>query len=76
MSEMKTYEGMFLVDAGNSDFAVASEPARTVLERNDAVVVSMKPWDERRLAYEIAGRRRVLYVLTYFRAPPDRISDM
>ena len=74
--EMKTYEGMFLLDCGNPDFHVASEPARVALEKNGAEILSMKPWDERRLAYEIRGRRRGLYVLTYFRAPPERIAEV
>ena len=77
MSEgMKTYEGMFLMDAGSADFETAIEPVRTVLTRNGAEVLALKPWDERRLAYEIRGRRRGLYVLTYFKAPPERIADM
>jgi len=77
MSQDKaTYEGMFLLDAGNPDFQAASEPVRTVLDRNEASVLSIKPWDERRLAYEIKGRRRGLYVLTYFEADPARITEI
>ena len=34
MSNSKTYEGMFLVQAG-SDFHAASQPVNTVLERSD-----------------------------------------
>ena len=67
MAEMKTYEGMFLVDAGNPDFDAATAPIRTVLDRSAAEVLSFKPWDERRLAYEIKGRKRALYVLSYFK---------
>lgn len=73
---MKTYEGMFVLDAGNPDFNAASEPARALLTRCDAEVLSMKPWDERRLAYDIKGRRRGLYVLTYFKADPERIAEL
>jgi small subunit ribosomal protein S6 len=73
---MKTYECMFLVDAGNPDFHAAGEPARTVLDRCGAEVLAIKPWDERRLAYEIRGRRRGLYILAYFKASPDRIADL
>jgi len=77
MSQDKaTYEGMFLLDAGNPDFQAASEPIRTILDRNEATALALKPWDERRLAYEIKGRRRGLYVLTYFQAEPGRISDI
>jgi len=77
MSQDKaTYEGMFLLDAGNPDFQAASEPVRTILDRNEANALSIKPWDERRLAYEIKGRRRGLYVLTYFQAEPGRITEI
>ena len=77
MSEdQKSYEAMFLVDATDSDFHAASEAARVALERNQAEVLSMKPWDERRLAYAIRGRRRGLYILAYFKAPPDQIQHL
>ena len=77
MSDQKAkYEGMFLLEAGNPDFQSASEPIRNVLDRNEATALSIKPWDERRLAYEIKGRRRGLYVLTYFEADPLKITEI
>jgi len=72
----KTYEAMFLLDAGASDFEAASTPVRDVLARIEAEVIALKPWDERRLAYPIQGRKRGLYVLTYFRAAPGRLSEL
>ncbi|MCD6304374.1 MAG: 30S ribosomal protein S6, partial [Planctomycetes bacterium] len=75
-TEKRTYEGMFLLEAGQGDFNTASEPVRTALEKNDAEILAIKPWDERRLAYQIRGRRRGLYVLTYFKAPPERIAEL
>ncbi len=76
MDPKKTYEGMFLLDASASDFEAASEPIRNVLDRNQAEILSIKPWEERRLAYEINHRRRGLYVLTYFKAPPEQIVEL
>jgi small subunit ribosomal protein S6 len=73
--KMNSYEGMFLVDV-NTDFQAAGEPVRTILSRNEAEILSMKPWDERRLACEIRGRRRGQYILTYFKAPPERVADI
>ncbi len=73
---MRTYEGMFLLEAGNADFEAASAPVRDVLARANAEVLSLKPWDERRLAYEIKGRRRGLYVLTYFKADPAALQAL
>ncbi len=73
---MKTYEGMFLLDAGLSDFDTASEPIRQVLTRIEADVINFRPWDERRLAYPVDGCKRALYVLTYFKADPARMGEL
>ena len=73
--ETKTYEGMFLVPPG-PDFQAASEPVHTVLARSDAEVLTIKAWDERRLAYDISDQRRGLYILTYFKADPSRIGEL
>jgi len=74
--DLKTYEGMFLLDAGQADYDAATQPILSVLARNGAEIVQVKKWDERRLAYEIRGRRRGLYVLTYFRAAADAIANI
>jgi len=74
--EMKTYEGMFLVDAGNPDFQAASNPVRTILDRRVAELLAFKPWDERRLAFQVKGRKRGFYVLTYFKASPENIVEI
>ena len=76
MNAKNTYEGMFLLDAGESDVEAAMEPIRKVLDRSEAEVLSMKPWDERRLAYTLKGRKRGLYVLSYFKLDPSRIREV
>jgi small subunit ribosomal protein S6 len=68
------YEAMFLLDSG--DFEAAKAPAEGILTRYGAQILAMKPWDDRRLAYEVAGRKRGLYVLTYFKADPARIAEI
>ena len=73
---MKMYEAMFLLDAGNPDAEAALAPAREVLARIHAEVLVLKPWDERKLAYEIKGRKRGLYVLAYFNADPLQITPL
>jgi len=75
MSNSKTYEGMFLVQSG-SDFHAASQPVSTVLERSNAEILAMNPWEERRLAYEIKGHKRGLYILTYFKMDPANLSEL
>jgi small subunit ribosomal protein S6 len=73
---MKTYEAMFLLEAGQGDFEIASEPIRTVLSRAGAEVLSINLWDERRLAYEIKGQKRGTYVLTYFKLDPAKVVEL
>ncbi|MCE5328199.1 MAG: 30S ribosomal protein S6 [Planctomycetaceae bacterium] len=75
MSKTKTYEAMFLVDSGK-DFQTASAPINTILARSEAEVLSMKPWDDRRLAFEIKGRKRGLYILTYFKVDPLKVTEI
>jgi small subunit ribosomal protein S6 len=36
----------------------------------------MKKWDERRLAYEVRGQKRGLYILAYFKAPGAQLSHI
>jgi small subunit ribosomal protein S6 len=73
---LKTYEGMFLLEAGQANFEEAVAPIRTIFTRNQVEVLHLKKWDERRLTYEIRGRRRGMYVLTYFKVDPLKITDI
>lgn len=73
----KLYEGMFLVDsaqAQNWDAIITA--IKTILERAEAEIVSMKKWDDRKLAYGIGGKTRGTYILCYFRADGERIRDI
>ena len=74
--KMNTYEAMFLVPAGVADFEQARAPIDKVLARVQAEALSIKPWDERRLAYEIDNHRRGLYILAYFKSDPERIGEI
>ncbi|MGA2265497.1 MAG: 30S ribosomal protein S6 [Phycisphaerae bacterium] len=77
MSEKtKAYEGMFVVSTVGTDFEVSSEPVRNVLGRYQAETLMIKPWDERKLVYEIHGHKRGLYILCFFRADPARIVEI
>jgi small subunit ribosomal protein S6 len=73
---IKTYEAMFLLDSGNPDFQAASEPVRNILLRYGAEILALKPWDDRRLIYDILGRKRGLYVLAYFKLDTARVSEV
>src|SRR5690349_2315997 len=71
----KQYEAMFLFGAAAaSDAEKAIQTARGIIERHNGAVLVAKRWDERKLAYEIRGQKRGLYVITYFTAPGDAVS--
>ena len=72
----KLYEAMFLVDSiqAASDWDGIMEAIETILKRAQAEIVSMKKWDERRLAYEIKKKSRGTYIHCYFKADGQKIS--
>ena len=74
----KLYEGMFLVDSAlaTADWDGILAAIRMILERAGAELVSMKKWDERKLAYNIRGKSRGTYILTYFRAEGPKIGHI
>ncbi len=74
---MKRYEGMFLFDsAGARDWASIDQEVRRLLGRIAAEPLVCVKFDERKLAYEIKRRKRGTYVLTYFNAPAERITEL
>jgi small subunit ribosomal protein S6 len=74
----KLYEGMFLVDSSKAgaDWDGIIAAIRTILEKAGAEIDSIRKWDDRKLAYEIKGKSRGTYILSYFRADGGRIRDI
>lgn len=74
----KLYEGMFLVDSveTDSDWEGVNKAIKKVLKKANADIVSLEKWDNRRLAYNIAGKNRGTYVLCYFEAPGEKVREM
>jgi small subunit ribosomal protein S6 len=66
----KVYEGMFLLDPSKvaGDVGNADKHLRGILEKNNAEVLVSRPWDERRLTYQIGNLKKGLFYLTYFSA--------
>ncbi len=74
---LRKYEGMFLFDpVVISDWEGVQAELNRMLDRASARVIALAKWDERRLAFEIRGRKRGIYVLTYFEADPNKIADL
>lgn len=79
MSQQRTccYEGLFLFpQAATADLGGAVEHVRDLLIRIDAEVLSLSKWEERRLAYDIRGNKRGLYLLAYFKAGTESIAAL
>jgi len=73
----KLYEAMFLVDSAQAaDWDATIATLKDVLKRADAEIVSIRKWDDRRLAYEIDGKNRGMYILCYFRADGEKIQEI
>lgn len=74
---VNTYEAMFLLSpAVAADLAGALAHINEILQRGHAQVLAMKKWFEGRLAYEIRGQKRGVYILAYFRAPAADIAHI
>ena len=74
---MNQYEAMFLLDPTfGASFDDCETEIRRLMERADGELVFCKKWDERRLAYKVKGRKRGVYVLTYFNGHPERIAGI
>lgn len=79
MSQDRTYkyEGMFLFpQSAVADLQGAHDHVVELLHRAGAEIISMKKWDERRLAYEIRGNKRGLYFLVYFKAKGNKLATL
>ena len=77
-SLMNGYEFMFILDPTLDDTASLAvvERVEGIVKGQGGEIVSLKPWERRRLAYPIAGHHEGLYILCYFDAPPSSIRGI
>ena len=74
---LNQYEAMFLFDPTfGASFENCETEIRRLMDRAEAELVFCRKWDDRRLAYRINGRKRGVYVLTYFKAKPEKIVPL
>lgn len=74
---MKRYEGMFLFDnAVVHEWAGIEQEMNRLMERIGGKLLVCVKFDERKLCFEIKGRKRGTYVLAYFDAPTDKLGDL
>jgi len=74
----KLYEALFLVDSSlaAADWDAVNKAIETILKKAKAEVVSMRKWDERKLAYEVDHKGRGTYILCYFRVDGQKIQQI
>ncbi|HUX00484.1 MAG: 30S ribosomal protein S6 [Phycisphaerae bacterium] len=66
-TETRAYEAMFLADpADAASWGDLAKHLTGILERYGAEIVGITRWDERKLAYPVAKRKRGTYVLSFF----------
>lgn len=74
-TKTNVYEAMFLFpSAALSNLQAAVDHVMQILDRNKCEIISMRKWDERKLAYEIKGNKRGVYFLVFFRAPAENMN--
>jgi small subunit ribosomal protein S6 len=67
--EQNQYEAMFLLGPSfATEIENAQKLVRGMIEKHDGQIIVMKKWDERKLAYELEGQKRGLYIITFFKA--------
>ncbi len=78
VTKKKLYEAMFLVDSADagSDWDGVIAAITKILERAEVDVVSMRKWDDRRLAYDIKRMSRGTYLLCYFRSDGQKNQEI
>jgi small subunit ribosomal protein S6 len=69
---------MFLVDSAEAttDWDGVIATIKNILEKAGAEIVSIRKWDDRKLAYEINGKGKGTYILCYFRAAGSKLQDI
>jgi small subunit ribosomal protein S6 len=72
---VKLYDGLFLMSqAASTDINASLNRIREILEYRGAEVLSLRKWDERRLAYAVQGQKRGTYILALFRVAGSQVA--
>jgi len=75
---LSLYEGMFVMDnrQANRDWDGSLEKLKSMLTKHGAEILRCEKWGERKLAYEMDGRRRGTYVLAFFNATGTAVNEI
>jgi len=69
---------MFLVDPNKytEDPEAVEGEVKSLVEKHGGKIAQFERWDDRKLAYEIDGHKRGVYLLTHFEMPGEGIDTM
>ena len=72
------YEGMFLMNpqAVGGELSASLDTVRQMLDKQEAEVLALSKWDDRKLAFPIRGQKRGAYLLALFRLDGKRIPGL
>ena len=70
------YEGLFMMTQSAADLSASLDKVREILDRAEAELVSLRKWDERKLAYPVQGQKRATYLLALFRVDGPKITQI
>jgi len=74
---IQNYEALILFpQSASADLENSLEHVKEVLANRKAELLSIAKWDERRLAYDIHGNKRGLYLLAYFRSDTRNLGQI
>jgi small subunit ribosomal protein S6 len=74
----RVYEALFLVDSAlaAAQWDHVMELVQKILDRAQSRVISIRKWDERKLAYPVQGKGRGTYILVYFECVSSMIRQI
>jgi small subunit ribosomal protein S6 len=74
----RVYEALFLIDSAlaASQWDHINEVINKILARAQARVISVRKWDERKLAYEVDRKARGTYILAYFECGSSMVRQL
>ena len=74
----RQYEALFLLNApyATGSWETARGEVEHILHRANAEILHLRKWDERRLAYEIEGQKRGVYVLAFFKVEGPKVAGI
>jgi small subunit ribosomal protein S6 len=69
---------MFILDSGKfgADPDAAGKEILGIIEKVGGTVVTHRPWEDRKLAYQIGKNRKGLYYLTFFTAESTAVNEI